>query len=437
MNAGLFLVAAVLGSYAAMRLARLANWDLLAAALRFIALWFLTTFFGYGTPIFVVFCLLPVALVWFKFGRKLWQQLVIELIVLVGLVIYSQNLVVPLYLAVLILIDQVLTRALFPNNGETAGRRVGQCRVILIAFSILSVLVVGYVCRHDALRYLSKHDLPELAQFQLQGVPQLWLAKQTLDEGVYWESRFPAATDRCAILFHGADSGGSLQSTARSIFNSLLRLDIKAYGVDHPGFGESPAPVGEAAPHAWNPAKLTAAVEAEMTQSGCKQRYVLGHSQGTTEALRLLTQGQHNYAAVVVMGAGLYEEGAAGEQYWYDRFHTDRRLSERIPFEDWRSVRDRYYRNEAYCKTSPSAEQRDYSKPLLYLVFSNEHANLVRTRERLWSCLDYPNGQRQEFNSGHYLNSAKIGPFTFVSHRQVAAFADVLAEQLQGASIDN
>ena len=200
-----------------MRLSRLADWYLIAAIMRFVALWLLATFFGYGTPLFVAFCLVPIALLWAWCKPRLWQQLVIELLVLAGLILYSQHLIVPLYTGVILLLDQLLTRALFTDKGDAAGRRLGLHRLILLAFSGLSLLAIAYVGRDDAMRYLNNHDPLELAQFQPQGVPQLWLAKRTLDEGVYWESRFPRTTEQCAIVFHGADSRGSLQSTARSI----------------------------------------------------------------------------------------------------------------------------------------------------------------------------------------------------------------------------
>lgn len=437
MSASWFLAVAVLGCYAAMRLSRLANWYQLAAILRFIALWFLATFFGYGTPIYVGLLMIPIALVWAVCRRRRTTQICIELAVLAGLIWFSQMRISPMYIGILLLFDQAITRTMFFRDEQTTPLRIGQHRIIVVAFSILSLLAVGYLCRNDAVRYLNNHQLVDLVQFQPQGLPHLWLAKHELSQGVYWKSRYPTDTDKCAIVFHGANSDGSLQSTARSIFNSLLLLDVRVYGVDHPGFGASPTPPNVEQPLAWDPARLTAAVEDEMQAHGCRERYVIGHSQGTTEALRLLSQGDQDYAGYIVMGAGLYEKNPSSDQYWYDRFHSDRRIPTRLRFEDWRAIRNQYYLNETYCKASPEARNRKESNRLLYIVFANEHANLARTREQLWNCLDYPSGQWQEFDSGHYLNSARVGPFTFVSRPHVASLAQVLEGELLASNNGN
>ena len=430
MNPSAFLLIAVLGCYAAVRLSRLANWYHLAAILRFIALWFLTGFVGYGTPIYVALALLPVALIWAVCRRQLGLQLAIELAVLVGLVLLSQTPIVPLYIAALVLVDQSITRVLFFRRKNSTATRIGQHRIIVVSFSLLALMAVGYLCRNDALRYLANHEPLDVVQFQPQGPAELWFVKHPLAQGVYWQSRYPHNTNQCAIVFHGADSAGSMQSTARSIFNSLLMLDIRVFAVDHPGFGASPVPASSQEPDAWDPSRLTAAVEQEMRLQGCGQRYVIGHSQGTTETLRLLTDKDSDFDSFVVMGAGLFDKDAATDEYWYDRFHSDRQISERLAFENWRAVRDRFYLNEAYCKSSAVAQNPNDSRHLLYIVFANEHDNLARTREELWRCLDYPDGKWHEFDSGHYLNSARVGPFTFVSRPQVALLAQVLETEL-------
>ena len=425
-----FLLIAVLGCYAAVRLSRLANWYQLAAVLRFLALWFLAAFVGYGTPIYAALGLAPIALVWALCRRHFWLQLAIELAVLVGLVVLSLTPLVPLYIAVLVFVDQCITRTLFFRRKNTTHTRAGQHRIIVIAFSLLACVAVGYLCRHDALRYLANHQPLDFVQFQPQGPAQFWFAKSELTQGVYWQSRYPQNTGRCAIFFHGADSAGSMQSTARSLFKSLLMLDIRVFAVDHPGFGASPIPENSQQPDAWDPAGLTAAVEQKMRLQGCASRYVIGHSQGSTEALRLLSDADSDFDAFVVMGAGLFDKDAATDEYWYDRFHSDRRILERLRFEDWRVLRDRFYLNEAYCKDTDLAQNRKNTNHLIYLVFSNEHANLARTREQLWRCLDYPSGKWHEFDSGHYLNSARVGPFVFVSHPQVTRLARVLESEL-------
>ena len=126
MSASWFLSVAVLGCYAAMRLSRLANWYQLAAILRFIALWFLATFFGYGTPIYVGLLMIPIALVWAVCRRRRTTQICIELAVLAGLIWFSQMRISPMYIGLLLLFDQAITRTMFFRDEQTTPLRIGQ-----------------------------------------------------------------------------------------------------------------------------------------------------------------------------------------------------------------------------------------------------------------------------------------------------------------------
>ena len=417
----LALLVALGGCYAAIRLARLANWYTVAGAYRMFAMWLVLVLIGYGTPLYVLPALLAAAVLWSGLRRRQVLQVVLELAVFCLLVMSSGMPLKAEYLVLALSFDQVLTRLALLRYDPQRIPRKRVHRLLVSGGSLAGVVVLVYLCLPDAQRYLERHDPAELLRLAPKGLPAPWLRQRTLPEGVYWEGRFPLHAQRCALVFHGAAPAGSLQSTGLSLTQSLLQQRTRIFAVDHPGFGASPAPSATAPVEAWDPAPLTAAVLERMRLAGCRNQWLIGHSQGVTEALRLLRMENDSFLGVAVLGAGLYEDTEGSKQYWYNRFHIDRRITGRVPYERWLAIRDRYYRNEAYCATA-DFEPQTGGATLAYVVFRDEHDDLKRTREQLWECLRYPDGRRLAFDSGHYLNSGQFGPFTLISLPHVRAF---------------
>ena len=256
---------------------------------------------------------------------------------------------------------------------------------------------------------------------------------------VYWQSRYPESGDRCAISFHGAASPGSLQSSARTFGLSAGQAGLRLFAVDHPGYGASPSPPSAATVDVWDPARLTLAVLEQMDLQGCETISVLGHSQGVTEALRVLTSNNSKVDRALVFGAGLFEKDKDTDDYWYSRFHIDRGIadSNRVPRKNWKLIRDLYYLNEDYCSSTKAGRSfiaansgannnPDDAPPLHFVQFEREHANLVATRDKLWECLDYPGAMRHVLPTGHYLDSLQIGAQIFYQRSSVDLVAELL-----------
>ena len=228
---------------------------------------------------------------------------------------------------------------------------------------------------------------------------------------VYWQARSPKTGEHCMLSLHGAAAEGSLHGAAQALALGARMAGWRVYALDHPGFGASPTPFSSGALDGWNPGLQSDLLLKEMRREGCSEVAVIGHSQGVTEALRLFT-ADTQLAGVWVLGAGLYLDDADREDYWFERFHTDRGLSSndsRLDKESWRAVRDLYYLNQEYCANTLSGQNYKGSTPLNFVTFEREHDNLVATRETLWNCLSYPARSRESVVSDHYFDSLSLG----------------------------
>jgi pimeloyl-ACP methyl ester carboxylesterase len=211
------------------------------------------------------------------------------------------------------------------------------------------------------------------------------------------------------VFFHGAHPHGAHQPAAEALRRAFLTAGLTVLAVDHPGFGDSPAPIGaDAGVQAWDPLPAAkAALDVLQKQPGLSQFLAAGHSMGCSDALRLLC-ARPRLDAAVLFGAG-FRNLDEHPKYWRKRFHRDRRLVRWLDPGLVDDIQDRYYdnRNLLRCLTA-----RDHP-PILFVRFDREHPNITATRDPLYAGIPEPKASWQFVGSNHYLNSMKIGRYVF------------------------
>ena len=308
------LLTCALMAYVGARLGLLAGWPVIAGALRLIALWGAAAWVGYTTPIYVAIACLPLGILWSKLHARIPLVVLFELFFGAILVWFSGIEPVVIYLVGLVIFDQLAARLLLTRYDRHRETNTGLHRVILAAGSVALVVLVWHYFRPPIESYADSQSLGAIANLQPEGPALLWYFKRELDSkdagkaqvgSVYWQSRYPKSAKNCALSFHGANAAGSLQSAARTLAQGVQLAGLQLYAIDHPGFGASPVPAKDAPVDAWDPAHLTNAVLLQMQRDGCKSITVIGHSQGVTEALRVLTSNTPDVSRAYVLGAGL------------------------------------------------------------------------------------------------------------------------------------
>jgi hypothetical protein len=121
----------------------------------------------------------------------------------------------------------------------------------------------------------------------------------------------------------------------------------------------------------------------------------------------------------MLCGAGT-RDPAENVSYWYDRFHQDRRLRERIPVEQYQEINDAYYDTALLVRNLPLEHA-----PILFLRFEREHPHIVATRDSLYE--EIPGRKATaELASGHYFDSDVVRGVLVGNTRVARAFASLL-----------
>jgi len=214
------------------------------------------------------------------------------------------------------------------------------------------------------------------------------------------EGPFPGA-----LLFHGAHPDGSRQPSAIVLRRALLDAGFVVLSVDHPGYGESHAPSVDADIVAWDPMPtVLAALKTLRATKGVDGIFAFGHSLGATDVLRL-SSVEPMLRGAAIFGAALGESIESGEiaEYWYKRFHTDRRMNNWLTRERFLEIGNRFYDEGRLVK----ALHPDHA-PILFVQFGFEHSNIAATRDALYDAIPGRKMRWDLVNSTHYFSSHKV-----------------------------
>jgi pimeloyl-ACP methyl ester carboxylesterase len=227
-----------------------------------------------------------------------------------------------------------------------------------------------------------------------------------------------------ALLFHGARSDGSQQPAAYILRRALLNAGLVVLAVDHPGFGESPAPSPVADLAAWDPLPTElSALETLRATPGVEGILAIGHSMGVGDVLSLL------HTTPQLLGAVLFGGGLNGlserDPYWYTRFHTDRRMRERLSLERFHEIGDRFYNQGKKAETLPL----DHA-PILFVRFGLEYPNIVASRDLLYERIPGRKTIWDLVKSTHYFNSFGSAGLVIGDTRTISQLASRLHTEL-------
>jgi pimeloyl-ACP methyl ester carboxylesterase len=212
--------------------------------------------------------------------------------------------------------------------------------------------------------------------------------------------RFPGA-----LLFHGAHPDGSRQSSAIVLRHALLDAGFIVLSVDHPGYGESPTPNPHADIVSWDPLPTAlAALKTLRATADVDAVLAIGHSMGTTDVLRLLSVTPELRAAVLFGASwGDSSQGDPSEkdaEYWYERFHSDRRMREHLSEDRVLEIRKRFYEDGRFAQALSPAHA-----PILFVRFGFEGPDIIATRDVLYDAIP---GRKMAWDfaeSTHYFSS--------------------------------
>ncbi|MBN1825418.1 MAG: alpha/beta fold hydrolase [Candidatus Eisenbacteria bacterium] len=221
---------------------------------------------------------------------------------------------------------------------------------------------------------------------------------------VAWFERSPEGDGAPgAVLLHGADRRGSAQAAAQALRRALRDAGYAVLAVDHPGYGESPLP-DTSAIETWDPLPdEAAAFDTLRAICGGAPVIVVGHSMGVREAVRLV--GARPDAAGAALFGGSLEKRGPQSDYWYERFHTDRRLDRRISREKVDRICALYYDTLPLIRLLPANRTR-----ILFVRFGREHEDVEAMRDVLFARLPAPKESWDLLGTDHYFNSgARIG----------------------------
>jgi pimeloyl-ACP methyl ester carboxylesterase len=273
----------------------------------------------------------------------------------------------------------VATALLGLSAGALAYGRPSQARLLLGQLRNGSLLKAGVLPVHEGERIV----LPTSAV--------AWLDRPSSRDPVH-----------AVLLFHGADADGARQSSAIVVRRALLDAGFVVLSLDHPGFGESslPAPLTDIA--AWDPMPTAlAALEALRSMPGISKVYLLGHSMGSGDVLRVLGV-ERDVAGALLFGAGFLDP-TEREEYWHRRFHADRRMTEYLPPGLLTQIRQ-YYDLKPLVDALPP----DHA-PVVFGRFARDWLNIEAGRGPLYDAIPGPKRDWTLSNSHHYFNSHKWG----------------------------
>ena len=205
------------------------------------------------------------------------------------------------------------------------------------------------------------------------------------------------------LMFHGADDLASHQSASCMLRNALLNAGFVVLSVDHLGYGRSEMPALDGPVAAWDPLPICQnAFQRLRSEPAVGSVVLMGHSMGCTDVMRVLEAGGQ-VDQVVLCGGGA-GKGARSLKYWYDRFHKDRRLNDRIEWEKFKQISDLYYDRHRRYKAL-----RAEGPKIWYVRYDLEVKQIAASGDRLYDMIDGEKEKVEIVGSTHNMNSRCIG----------------------------
>ncbi|MFV1857914.1 MAG: hypothetical protein ACC647_01015, partial [Anaerolineales bacterium] len=149
--------------------------------------------------------------------------------------------------------------------------------------------------------------------------------------------------------------------------------------------------------------------------------FAVGHSMGSADTLRLLAASQ-SLCGGVLLGASNSAMTEDAESR-YLRFHSDRKIEERIPFSLFVTIRDLFYDQERLARQVPENQTAIY-----FVRLENDWQNIVETRDALFEALPAPKTAWDLEGSTHYFNSAEAAGILIGDTRVARRFASWVGE---------
>jgi pimeloyl-ACP methyl ester carboxylesterase len=180
---------------------------------------------------------------------------------------------------------------------------------------------------------------------------------------------------------------------------ALRHAGCSVLSLDHPGFGESRAPKEEDPIHAWDPLPgERAAVRLLERESPSSRLFAVGHSMGARQVLRILGAAGALRAAAL-FGCNLRNDSDRDE-YWYGRFHSDRRLPYRLSRDRYTDVNRSFYDPDSILGSLDSGHP-----PVLFAFPGRDFPRNVEPSRASYDALPGPKVRWDIDGSSHYLNS--------------------------------
>jgi hypothetical protein len=142
---------------------------------------------------------------------------------------------------------------------------------------------------------------------------------------------------------------------------------------------------------------------------------------GVTDVLRLL-ETNHDLRAAIVFGAALGDPTDRVD-YWYNRFHTDRKMRSWLPRDHVLQIQERFYEDGRLLqRVDPN------HPPVIFVRFGLEWSNIAATRDGWYESMPGKKFLWDLVNSTHYFNSKKFVDVVFCDTRVIRSLISGLRQ---------
>jgi pimeloyl-ACP methyl ester carboxylesterase len=232
------------------------------------------------------------------------------------------------------------------------------------------------------------------------------------------------------VFYHGSGSDGAGDHVAMAVRRAAIDAGYAILSLDHIGFGQSPEPDRDADISDWDPLpSAAAAVEWLHAQPEVSSIVVAGYSMGAGDVLRVLPTAPEIDAAILLGASAI--PSIEFNEFWYDSFHSDRKLEWRLAKQNYDEILRRFYNMNAMAVTLPE----DHA-PLLFINFEHELDLVLSRRDVLYDAINGCKRVWEFADTTHYVDMVDVVDLALGDTRatqelseMLLQFASTLAEQ--------